>query len=77
MSKKIARKPESYQNEVLVLALMPALLKQHGFSAVATKRQHAMKFVDTKEADGSNVGSWLKQGWTTGVVGAVLSQAQP
>lgn len=64
MSKEIARKPESYQNEALVLALMPALLEQHGFSAVATKRQHAMKFVDAKRADGSDVRFWLKQGWT-------------
>lgn len=64
MSKEIARKPESYQNEALVLALMPALLEQHGFSAVATKRQGPMKFVDAKAADGSNVRFWLKQGWT-------------
>lgn len=41
MSKEIARKPESYQNEALVLALMPALLEQHG-----------MKFVDAKTVDG-------------------------
>lgn len=64
MSKEIARKPESYKNEALVLALMPALLEQHGFSAVATKREQAMKFVDAKAADGSEVRFWLKQGWT-------------
>lgn len=64
MSKEIARKPESYENEALVLALMPALLEQHGFSAVATKRQQGMKFVDAMAADGSNVRFWLKQGWT-------------
>lgn len=55
MSKEIARKPESYENEILVLALMPALLEQHGFSAVATKREQAMKFVDAKAAGGSDV----------------------
>lgn len=64
MSKEIARKPESYQNESLVLALMPALLEQHGFSAMATKRQHGMKFIDAKAADGSDIRFWLKQGWS-------------
>ncbi len=64
MSKEIARKPESYENEARVLALMPALLEQHGFSAVATKRESAMKFVDATAADGSAVRFWLKQGWT-------------
>lgn len=64
MSKEVARKPESYQNEALVLALMPALLEQHGFAAVATKRQEGMKFVDAMAVDGSNVRFWLKQGWT-------------
>ena len=64
MSKENARKPESYENEARVLALMPALLEQHGFSAVATKRESAMKFVDATTADGSDVRFWLKQGWT-------------
>lgn len=64
MSKEIARKPESYANEALVLAMMPALLEQHGYSSVATKRQNGMKFIDATVADGSNVRFWLKQGWT-------------
>jgi hypothetical protein len=64
MSKEIARKPESYEAEALVLALMPALLEQHGFSAVATKREQTMKFVDATTADGSDIRFWLKQGWT-------------
>ena len=29
MSKEIARKPESYENEARVLSLMPALLEKH------------------------------------------------
>lgn len=65
MLKEIARKPESYENEPLVLALMPALLEQYGFSAVATKRGGAMKFVDATAADGTDVRFWLKQGGRT------------
>ncbi|MRD49370.1 hypothetical protein GHT07_19005 [Caenimonas koreensis DSM 17982] len=64
MSKDIARSPQSYENEALVVALMPPLLEQHGFAAVASKREHGMKFVDAKAADGSDVRFWLKQGWT-------------
>lgn len=64
MSKEIARSAQSYENEQLVLAQMPALLEPHGFSAVAAKRAHGMKFVDAKAADGRSVRFWLKQGWT-------------
>lgn len=64
MSKVIARKPESYENEAMVLALIPPLLEQYGFSAVVTKRERSMKFVDATAADGSDIRFWLKQGWT-------------
>lgn len=64
MSKEIARSPQSYANEVLVLNHMPSLLEPHGFGAVATKRERGMKFVDAKDTDGSSVRFWLKQGWT-------------
>lgn len=64
MSKEIARSAQSYENEQLALAHMPALLEPHGFSAVAAKRAHGMKFVDAKAADGKDVRFWLKQGWT-------------
>ena len=64
MSKEIARSAQSYENEELTLENMPALLEPHGFSAVAAKRAHGMKFVDAKTADGSDVRFWLKQGWT-------------
>ena len=55
MSKELAQKPESYENDVRVLAPMPALLEQHGFSVVATKREQVMKFVNAKAADGSDI----------------------
>lgn len=64
MSKEIARSAQSYENEQLVLAHMPALLEPHGFSAVTANRAHGMKFVDAKAADGKSVRFWLKQGWT-------------
>lgn len=64
MSKEIARTAQSYENEQLALANMPALLEPHGFSAVAAQRAHGMKFVDAKAADGKDVRFWLKQGWT-------------
>ena len=64
MSKEVARSPRSYQNEALVLSHMPSLLERHGFSAVATKRERGMKFVDAKSVDGAHVRFWLKQGWT-------------
>lgn len=64
MSKEIARSAQSYENEQLALAHMPALLEPHGFSAVAAKRAQGMKFVDAKASDGENVRFWLKQGWT-------------
>lgn len=64
MSNDVARSPQSYESEQLALEHMPALLEPHGFSAVAAKRAHGMKFVDAKAADGSDVRFWLKQGWT-------------
>lgn len=64
MSKEIARSAQSYENEQLALANMPALLEPHGFSAIAARRAHGMKFVDAKAADGKEVRFWLKQGWT-------------
>lgn len=45
MSKEVARSPQSYENEALVLSLLPALLEPHSFSAVATTRQGGMKFI--------------------------------
>lgn len=64
LSKEIARSAQSYENEQLCLDNMPALLEPNGFSAVAAKRAHGMKFVDAMTVDGSNVRFWLKQGWT-------------
>lgn len=64
MSKEQARSPQSYENEELLLAMLPDLLEQKGFSAVSTTRADAMKFVDARTADGSKVRFWLKQGWT-------------
>jgi len=64
MSKEQARSPQSYENEALLLAMLPELLEQKGFAAVATVRAGAMKFIDARASDGSKVRFWLKQGWT-------------
>lgn len=64
MSKEQARSPQSYENEELLLAMLPDLLRQKGFSAVSTMHAGAMKFVNARAANGSKVRFWLKQGWT-------------
>lgn len=64
MSKDLARSPQSYENEELLLAMLPDLLEQKGFASVTTTRVGAMKFIDARAADGSKVRFWLKQGWT-------------
>lgn len=64
MSKDLARGPESYRNEELILELLPGLLEQNGFSGVTTSKHGAMKFVDATTADETAVRFWMKQGWT-------------
>lgn len=64
MSKDQARSPKSYENEELLLAMLPELLEQNGFACVTTIRTGSMKFVDARASDGSKVRFWLKQGWT-------------
>jgi len=64
MSKDQARSPKSYENEELLLAMLPELLEQKGFAGVTTVRTGGMKFVDARASDGSKVRFWLKQGWT-------------
>lgn len=64
MSKDQARSPKSYENEQLLLDMLPDLLEQRGFSSVSTLRRGGMKFVDARTSDGSKVRFWLKQGWT-------------
>ncbi len=64
MSKEQARSPRSYENEELLLAMLPELLEQKGFAAVTTVRAGGMKFIDARASDGSKVRFWLKQGWT-------------
>jgi hypothetical protein len=64
MSKKIARGPQSIENEKLLLTLIPELLQHKGFASVTIARVGGMKFIDAKRADGSPVRFWLKQGWT-------------
>lgn len=59
-----ARSAQSYENEQLLLAMLPQLLSAHGFSAVTTSRYGQMKFVDGRATDGTPVRFWLKQGWT-------------
>jgi len=64
MSKAQARSPKSYENEELLLAMLPELLEQKGFAAVSVVRSGGMKFVDARASDGTKVRFWLKQGWT-------------
>lgn len=64
MSKDQARSPKSYENEQLLLEMLPDLLQQRGFSSVSTWRRGGMKFIDARTSDGSTVRFWLKQGWT-------------
>jgi hypothetical protein len=64
MATREARSAQSYENEQLLLAMLPQLLSAHGFSAVSTSRHGQMKFVDARAVDGTPVKFWLKQGWT-------------
>lgn len=64
MSKERARNPESYVNEELLLAIVPALLEAKGFVHVEVKRKGQMKFVVAVAIGGGEVTFWLKQGWS-------------
>ena len=55
MSKEQARNPQSYENEELLLAMLPDLLAQMGFAGVTTVRTGAMKFVDARASGGSRM----------------------
>jgi len=43
MSKDQARSPKSYENEELLLAMLPGLLEHKGFAGVTTVRTGGMK----------------------------------
>ncbi len=64
MSKQKARSDRSYQNEELLLTLLPGLLEGKKFSQIRVHRMGAMKFIDARTASGTFVRFWLKQGWT-------------
>ena len=64
MSKKQARSPESYQNEEMVLELVPAVLTASGFSGVAIRKHGQVKLIEAVAASGRTLRFWLKQGWT-------------
>lgn len=64
MAKKRARSPESYENEELVLELVPALLAGCGFSEIRMERRGQVKLVWARPASGDAVCFWLKVGWT-------------
>lgn len=64
MAKKRARSPESYENEELVLALVPALLAGSGFANVRLERHGQVKLVRAEAATGAPLCFWLKLGWT-------------
>jgi len=64
MSKDVARGPQSYVNERLVLALVPELLRAKGFEAAKVLKRHGMKFIQARDAAGGLVVFWLKQGWS-------------
>jgi hypothetical protein len=52
VSKERARNPESYANEELLLAMLPALLEVKGFAKAVTRRKGPMKFIDATRIDG-------------------------
>lgn len=64
MSKKQARSPESYENEEIALALVPAVLAACGFTSVTIRKRGQVKLVDAITAAGQAICFWLKQGWT-------------
>lgn len=64
MSKDLARGPESYVNEQMVLAMVPELLRAKGFEAVRIEKRNGMKFVNARSAYNLPVVFWLKQGWS-------------
>jgi hypothetical protein len=64
MSKDLARGPQSYENEQLLLGMLPDLLQQKGFTAVSVRRSGGMKLVSARAASGATVTFWVKQGWT-------------
>lgn len=64
MSKKQARSPESYENEEMALALVPAVLTACGFTSVAIRKRGQVKLVDAITGTGRPICFWLKQGWT-------------
>jgi len=64
MSKQIARKPQSYLNEQLVLAEVPELLHAKGFDSVTVRKPKGMKLIESRPSTGGTVTFWLKQGWT-------------
>lgn len=55
MSKTQARSPQSYENEELALALVPAVLTAHGFSAVAIRRRGQVKLIDALDQSGQSL----------------------
>jgi hypothetical protein len=64
MSKKMARSPESYENEELALTLVPTVLTVTGFSGVMMRKRGQVKLVNAVTSAGQPLCFWLKQGWT-------------
>lgn len=67
MSKRKARGPQSYENEALLLRILPDLLLNQGFARANAVRQHGMKFLDAETIDGRTYRFWIKQGWTDAI----------
>jgi hypothetical protein len=65
MAKKLARGPESYKNEELVLELVPELLLAKGFHAIKVRKPGGMKLIEASDRHGYPARFWLKQGWST------------
>lgn len=64
MSKTVARGTKSYEDELLLLSMLPGLLESEGFASAKTLKLGGMKFLDAEAQDGSLVRFWVKQGWT-------------
>jgi len=59
----MARDPESYNRERLVLAMALELIKANGFLSARTTRPSGMKVIMARTAGGAEVGFWVKQAW--------------
>jgi hypothetical protein len=64
MSKGVARKPKSYENEERLFHEAVRVVAASGFESVAPRKDGSVKLIDARARDGSRVCFWLKLGWS-------------